>query len=231
MPAFNFASVVNMAALQATGSLLLLQNDDVAPIGPDWLTRLVAFTIGNDETPADIVGARLLYGNGLVQHAGVIMGLANLCEHAFRLARRRDPGPQGLAFLARQVSAVTAACLLVRCALFESLGGLDEGFAIALNDVDFCLRAGQAGAIIVFAAGVELYHFESLSLGRHYQGARSGLEAIEIRKLRDRWALQIIADPFYHPCASLEMVRVFHPGFPPRQTPLSWIGQEARARH
>ena len=231
LPAFNFASVVNLAARWATGSLLLLQNDDVAPIGPDWLTGLVGLAIGDDETRADIVGARLLYGNGLVQHAGVIMGLANLCEHAFRLAPRDDPGPQGLAVITRQVSAVTAACLLVRRDLFESLGGLDEGFAIALNDVDFCLRAGAAGARIVFAAGVEMYHFESLSLGRHYQGARSGLEAIESRKLRDRWASRIMADPFYHPCASLEMGREFHPGFPPRQTPLSWIGQEARARH
>jgi GT2 family glycosyltransferase len=126
---------------------------------------------------------------------------------------------------------VTAACLLVPRDLFRSLGGLDEGYAIALNDVDFCLRAGEAGARIVYAAGVEMYHFESLSLGRHYRGARSGLEAIEIRKLRDRWAFRITADPFYHPCVSLETGREFDPGFPPRQTPLSWIGREARARH
>jgi GT2 family glycosyltransferase len=231
MPDFNFAAVINQAALQASGSLLLLQNDDVAPIRPDWLTGLVAFTKGENDARADIVGARLLYGNGLVQHAGVIMGLANLCEHGFRLARRCDPGPQGLARLTRRVCAVTAACLLVRRDLFESLGGLDEGFAIALNDVDFCLRAGEQGAVIVLAAGVEMYHFESLSLGKHYQGARAGLEAREVHRLRDRWAPQIMADPFYHPCASLEMGREFHPGFPPRQTPLSWIEQEAQARH
>ena len=231
LPAFNFASVINLAAAQASGSLLLLQNDDVAPIRSDWLTSLVAYATGEGEARADIVGARLLYGNGLVQHAGVIMGLANLCEHAFRLARRDDAGPQGLAHLARRVSAVTAACLLVRRTLFESVGGLDEGFAIALNDVDFCLRAGERGAVIVLAAGVEMYHFESLSLGRHYQGARAGLEAREIHRLRDRWAFRIMADPFYHPCASLEMGREFDPGFPPRQTPLSWIEQEAQARH
>ena len=229
MPDFNFAAVINQAAMQSSGAMLLLLNDDVAPFAPDWLRRLAAFCA--DEPRADIVGARLLYGNGLVQHAGVIMGLANLCEHAFRLAGRSDPGPQGLARLDRQVIAVTAACLLVRRDLFFSLHGMDERFAIALNDVDFCLRAGEAGARIVFAAGVDMYHFESLSLGRHYSGARAGLEATEVRRLREAWNVRIAADPFYHPCASLELGRAFEPGFPPRQTPLSWIGQEAPARH
>jgi GT2 family glycosyltransferase len=229
MPDFNFAAVINKAAARARGSLLLLLNDDVSPIAVDWLQKLVDPTEAEDDRRADIVGPRLLYGNRLVQHAGVIMGLGNLCEHAFRLARSDDPGPQGLARLDRQVCAVTAACLLVRRALFESLGGLDEAFAIALNDADFCLRAGQAGARILFAAGVDMYHFESLSLGRHYHGARAGLEAVEVRRLRDRWGFHIMADPFYHPCASLQMGREFHPGFPPRQTPLSWIGPEPPA--
>jgi GT2 family glycosyltransferase len=157
------------------------------------------------------------------------MGLANLCEHAFRLADRGESGPQGLAKLDRRVSAVTAACMLVKRSLYESLGGLDEAFAIALNDVDFCLRAGQAGACIVLAAGVEMYHFESMSLGRHYQGWRAHLEAIEVRRLRESWAGVIAADPYYHPCASLELGREFQPGFPPRQTPLSWISQDTLA--
>ncbi len=231
MPDFNFAAVINRAAAQATGDLLLLLNDDVSPITPDWLQNMVVFTEGAGPWCADIVGPRLLYGNGLVQHGGVIMGLANLCEHAFRLAPGDDAGPQGVARLDRQVSAVTAACMLVRRALFEALNGMDEGFAIALNDVDFCLRAGEAGARIVFAAGVDLYHFESLSLGRHYQGARAGLEAAEVTRLRDRWTFRILADPFYNPCASLELGREFTPGFPPRQTPHSWIGQEAPAPH
>jgi hypothetical protein len=82
---------------------------------------------------------------------------------------------------------------------------------------------------VVFAAGIDLYHFESLSLGRHYQGGRAALEAIEVRRLRERWAGVIAADPFYNPCASLEPGREFEPGFPPRQTPLSWIGTEAPA--
>jgi GT2 family glycosyltransferase len=231
LPVFNFSAVNNAAAGFADGELLLLLNDDVIPVSGDWLWRMVAHVCPGDGPCADIVGARLLYGNGMVQHGGVIMGLANLCEHAFRLAGRGEPGPLGLALLDRRVSAVTAACMLVRRRLFASLGGLDEAFGIALNDVDFCLRAGAAGACIVLAAGVELYHFESLSLGRHYQGTRSALEALEVRRLRGRWAGVIAADPFYHPLASLQPGQEFQPGFPPRQTPLSWIRQDTPALH
>jgi GT2 family glycosyltransferase len=225
---FNYSEVNNKAASQAKGEMLVLLNDDVVPVAGDWLRRMVAYAAG-EPPQADIVGARLLYGNRMIQHAGVIMGLANLCEHGFRLAACDDPALADLARIDRQVSAVTAACLLVRRSVFQSLGGLDEGFVIALNDVDFCLRAGAAGARVVFAAGIDLYHFESLSLGRHYQGGRAALEAIEVRRLRERWAGVIAADPFYNPCASLEPGREFEPGFPPRQTPLSWIGTEAPA--
>jgi len=226
---FNYAAVNNRVAARAQGDLLLLLNDDVVPIAPDWLHRMVTYVCGQNGPIAHIVGARLLYGNSMVQHGGVIMGLANLCEHAFRLTDDRDSGPQHLAKLDRRVSAVTAACMLMRRSLYESLGGLDESFAIALNDVDFCLRAGLAGASIVQAASVELYHFESMSLGRHYQGGRAHLEAIEVRRLRQRWGATISADPYYHPCASLELGREFQPGFPPRQTPLSWISEDTLA--
>jgi GT2 family glycosyltransferase len=117
----------------------------------------------------------------------------------------------------------------VRRKTFEQVAGFDEGFAVALNDVDFCLRAEESGARIVMAACIELYHFESLSLGRHYQGRRAALEAIETRRLRGRWAGPIGQDPRYNPCASRELGREFEPGFPPRQTPFSWIAQNALA--
>ena len=227
---FNYAAVNNLAAREARGELLLLLNDDVLPIGPDWLRRMVAFTAAGPEQ-ADIVGARLLYGNDRVQHAGVIVGLANLCENAFRLSERADAGPHGIARLDRQVCAVTAACMLIRRSVWQEHRGFDESFCIALNDVDFCLRAGQAGARIVFAAGVELYHFESLSLGRHYQGERAALEVREVHRLRDRWQSLIANDPFYNPQASLEPGREFQPAFPPRLTPLAWIaGEDAAGR-
>ncbi len=229
MDGFNYAAVNNAAVRATGGDLLLLLNDDVTPIRPDWLARMVAPTLGDGAVVADMVGARLLYAHGHVQHAGVIMGLAHLCEHAFRLAARDDAGPYGLALAERQVSAVTGACMLVRRSLWEALGGMDEGFTVALNDVDVCLRAGARGARVVLAADAALFHYEGRSLGRHYQGARARLEILEVQRLRARWQSLIADDPFYNPQASLEPGREFQPAFPPRLTPLSWIGHRNAA--
>jgi GT2 family glycosyltransferase len=220
---FNYAAVNNAAAAQVLpgteDDLLLLLNDDVAPCrtpqGAAWLDAMVAHM---QDPSVGIVGARLLYGNGMVQHEGVIMGLAHLCEHAGRLRPYGDSGPNGLGLLDRDVSAVTAACLLIRASLYRALGGMDEAFAIALNDVDLCLRARQAGWRVVYCAGAVLYHYESLSLGRHYAGARAALEATEVRRLQERWGSVIADDPFYNPQASLEPGREWQPAFVPRDT-------------
>ena len=118
--------------------------------------------------------------------------------------------------MAREVSAVTGACLLIRAGLYRQLGGMDESFAVALNDVDLCLRVRQSGHKVIYCPEATLFHFESLSLGRHYAGARAGLESLEVRRLRARWAEVIAADPFYNPQASLEPGREWQPAFPPR---------------
>ena len=215
---FNYAAVNNAAVRAVDSELLLLLNDDVAPLvsqdgGAGWLDAMVAH-MQSPEVGA--VGARLLYGNGMVQHEGVIMGLANLCEHAGRLRPGTDPGPHAIALMAREVSAVTGACLLIRTDLYRRLGGMDEAFAVALNDVDLCLRVRQSGHSVVFCPEATLLHFESLSLGRHYAGARAELEGLEVRRLRARWKDVIEADPFYNPLASLEPGREWQPSFPPR---------------
>ncbi len=210
---FNYAAVNNAGAAAIAREFLLLLNDDVAPVAPDWLDCMLAHM---QDPRVGIVGARLLYGNGMVQHEGVIMGLADLCEHAGRLRPGSDRGPHDICMVSREVCAVTAACMLVRATLYRDLGGMDEGFAIALNDVDFCLRARQAGWRIVYCAEATLYHYESLSLGRHYTGNRAALEGLEVRRLRDRWGAVIAADPCYNPLASLEPGREWQPAFCPR---------------
>ncbi|MEJ0046053.1 MAG: glycosyltransferase [Rhodospirillales bacterium] len=230
---FNYPAVNNAAARVTDSDLLLLLNDDVAPLlakagNADWLDAMVAH-MQSPEVGA--VGARLLYGNEMVQHEGVIMGLANLCENAGRLRPGTDPGPHGLARQAREVSAATAACLLIRTDLYRQLGGMDEGFAIALNDVDLCLRVRQSGHSIVFCPEATLYHYESLSLGRHYAGARAGLESLEVRRLRARWADVIAADPFYNPQASLEPGREWQPAFPPRDGEIVRMATNPLAAH
>ncbi len=214
LPAFDFAAVNNLAAQEIDANLLLLLNDDVAPLRPDWLGRMVAQL---QDPAVGIVGARLLYGNDTVQHAGVVLGLAHLCEHNDKFARPGDPGPFGSVALDRDVSAVTGACLLIRTQLWRELGGFDPAFAIALNDVDLCLRARAAGHRVVYAAGALLTHYESLSLGRHYSGARAHHESHEVRLLRQRWSAVIADDPFYNRNMSLEIGREWQPSFPPRQ--------------
>lgn len=216
MQNFNYASINNEAAAVAGSDLLLLLNDDVVPLAPGWLSAMVAHM---QDPRVGIVGARLIYGNGMVQHEGVILGLADLCEHSGRLRPAGDPGPHGIGLVSRQVSAVTAACMLVRASLYRDIGGMDEGFAIALNDVDFCLRARQAGWRIVYCAEALLMHYESLSFGRHYAGARAALEPVEVRRLRNRWGSIISADPHYNPQASLDLGREWQPAFCPRPFP------------
>ncbi len=213
LPDFNYAEVNNLAAAQARGEFLLLLNDDVAPVTKNFLSVMLNYA----RAPGvGAVGAHLLYGNDTVQHAGVILGLAGLCEHAGRLATASDPGDHGRARADREVSAVTAACMLLPTRLFTELGGLDTGFAVALNDVDLCLRIRATGARIVYTASATLYHYESLTLGRHYQGIRANLEALEVQRLRARWAAPLADDPYYNPQASLEPGREWQPAFPPR---------------
>jgi GT2 family glycosyltransferase len=213
MPAFNYAEVNNAAAAQASGAYLLLLNDDVAPVTQNFLSVMLSHAM----TPGvGAVGARLLYGNNSVQHAGVILGLGGLCEHAGRLADASDPGDHGRATVDREVSAVTAACTLLPAPLFAGLGGFERDFAVALNDVDFCLRILATGARIVYTASATLHHYESLTLGRHYQGTRSVLEARETALLRARWSSVLADDPYYNPQASLEPGLEWQPAFPPR---------------
>ncbi len=213
LPAFNYARVNNLAVAEARHETVLLLNDDVAPIGPDWLAVMQAHL---QDPAVAAVGARLLYGDGRVQHGGVVLGLGGLAEHADRLLAGGDAGPLGLGGIDREVSAVTAACMLLRRADWQAVGGMDERFAVALNDVDLCLRLRAAGRLIVQANSAVLHHYESLSLGRHYGGARAGLEAVEVGLLRRLWGPVLGADPYHNPNLSLETGREWCPAWPPR---------------
>ncbi len=223
LDAFNYSRVNNLAAAQAVGDTLLLLNDDVAPLRhpahagrPDprlWLSTMAAHL---EDPGVGAVGARLLYGDGRVQHGGVVLGLGGLAEHADRLRAGADPGPHGLALVDREMSAVTAACLLIRRATWDALGGMDERFAVALNDVDLCLRLRRLGLGVRQANTAELVHHESLSLGRHYAGERAGLEAREVTLLRALHGAALAADPFHSPNLSLELGEEHRPAFPPR---------------
>jgi GT2 family glycosyltransferase len=191
---FNFAALNNHGAREAHGALLLFLNDDVEVESPEWLEALIEHAQRPD---VGAVGARLLFPGGGVQHAGVVLGLAGIACHAFPNLPRSDPGYGGFSRVVRNYSAVTGACLMMRRDLFERLNGFDENLRVAYNDIDLCLRAGEAGFRTVYTPYAELVH---------HQGATRGAlhpETDEAR-MRQRWRRVLEAgDPFYSPNLSL----------------------------
>jgi O-antigen biosynthesis protein len=217
---FNFSAANNFAAGRTDAEFVCLLNDDVAPTAPDWLDAMLG-PFADAEVAA--VGAKLLYENGTVQHGGIIMGLAGLAEHVNRGLPRHAPGYAHRGVLSQELSAVTGACLLTRRAAYQAVGGLDESFPIAFNDVDYCLKLRAAGHRIVFCAEAELMHYESLSLGHHFSGERAALEREEVRRMRLRWPAVVAADPFHNPNLSLVRGHEWTTAFPPRVRKAEWI--------
>ncbi len=207
---FNFAAAINRLAGQAQSDLLCLLNDDVRPIDAGWLQRLALWL---DDPGVGVAGPRLLYPDGTIQHGGVLMGLGGVCNH---MNRGRSPGAAGgpgRGLLAQDVSAVTGACLLTRTALFNRLGGLDEGYPRDFNDVDFCLRVRRAGQRVIYDGSTAMHHLEGVTY--HAAAAATGIPAEAARMRRD-WAASIRADPFHSPNLALNPGREWDLAFPPR---------------
>jgi GT2 family glycosyltransferase len=214
---FNFAVASNAGVRATDAPLVLLLNDDVSPIRPDWLACMAGHLL---DQRVGIVGAKLAYPDGTVQHGGVILGLDGVAEHAGRLLKVDDPGAHGINLLDREVSAVTGACLLTRRTVFDAVGGLDENFASAFNDVDFCLRARVAGWRVVLSCQSPLTHHESLSFGRHYGAEAEAREAADVERMLQRWGPSISNDPFHSPNLARVRAAESNPAFPPRASPL-----------
>jgi GT2 family glycosyltransferase len=189
--AFNWAAINNEAARQAAGTYLLFLNADVAGTAPGWLRALLEEAQRPEVGP---VGARLLYPDGTIQHAGVVLGLGGgVAWHAFCGCPSAQGGYLDQAKVVRNCSAVTGACLMVRRDVFDALGGFDESLAVAYNDVDFCLRAWQRGYRVVYTPFAELVHAESAFRG----GIEPGTAAETI--MTERWGDLVRADPFFNP--------------------------------
>ena len=211
---FNYAAANNAGVAVSSGDMTCLLNDDVEPKDPDWLARMVGHLL---DTRVGAVGARLDYPNGMIQHGGVIVGLAGLCEHANRFVPSSQPGYCWRAVVDQEVSAVTGACLLVRRTVFDAVGGLDAAYASAFNDVDFCLKIREAGHAIVLCATTRLIHYESLSFGRHYSGESADeREAKDVNRMIARWSAVCEADPFHNPNLALQRGNEWALAFPPR---------------
>jgi GT2 family glycosyltransferase/2-polyprenyl-3-methyl-5-hydroxy-6-metoxy-1,4-benzoquinol methylase len=198
---FNYSALNNAGVAQAGGELLLLLNDDVEVMGGEWLEEMVSQVM---RPGIGIVGAKLIYPDGAIQHAGVTLGIHGVAGHLHNGVDRFDLGYFGDLALARQVSAVTGACMLVRREIWDNLGGLDESnLAIAFNDIDFCLRAREAGWLVIWTPFAELIHHESISRGRDDLGPRADEFGREVDYMKRRWAYALRHDPAYNPNLTL----------------------------
>ena len=194
---FNFSRMCNRGARMARGELLLFLNNDIEVIEPGWLDEMVECL---SFAQTGIVGARLLYPDGSLQHAGVIVGLGEAAGHWYVAEKADEPGPMGRLAVRQTIGAVTGACMLVTRTCFDALDGFDEvAFPIAYNDVDLCMRARQAGFRTVWTPFATLTHHESLSRGSDAQGENEMRFRVEFARLQDRHATKTIIDEAYSP--------------------------------
>ena len=201
---FNYSAVNNLGARYADGEYLLLLNNDTEVITSNWMEELLMYAQRED---VGAVGAKLYYPDMTIQHAGVVLGLGahRTAGHTHYKVPKQNLGYMGRLCYAQDVSAVTGACLLVKKCLYLEAGGLDEEFAVSLNDVDFCLKLREKGLLNVFTPFAELYHYESVSRGLDDQGERAERYNRESEKFREKWKKQLEAgDPYYNPNFSLD---------------------------
>ncbi len=195
--AFNYSRINNQAVGAAGGEMVLLLNNDTAVLNPNWLEEMVALA-ARPEVGA--VGARLLYPNGRVQHAGVALGFVGVAGHDLAFRAGDDPGPEDALCHTRSISAVTAACLLVRRSLFLAVGGLDEtALRVAYNDVDLCLRIREAGFRNLITPHACLLHKESASRGADMAPEHRARWQAECAVMQDRWGPLLREDPYFNP--------------------------------
>jgi len=194
---FNFSTINNRAAQEANGQFLCLLNNDIEMIDPDWLKIMVLQAQRED---VGAVGAQLLYPDGRLQHAGVVIGLGHAAGHAHRFLRPTEEGYFHRHSLPQFTMAVTAACLVVERERFLAVGGLDEGhFAVAFNDVDLCLRLNQRGWQSLYEPRATLIHHESVTRGFDRDPVGAARFAGELAALQRLWQTDRIGDPFHHP--------------------------------
>ena len=195
--AYNFSEINNRAAREAKGSFLCLLNNDTEVVEPEWLGELMRYAVRPE---VGAVGAKLLYDDGSIQHAGVVVGLGDAAGHAHRFAAGDKPGYFARPHIAHFVSAVTAACLVVEKAKFDAVGGLDEKhLAIAFNDVDLCLKLQATGLRNVYVPHAILLHHESRSRGSDLSPSQLDRYMRELGVLQDRWRTKGHQDPLHNP--------------------------------
>ena len=211
---FNYARLCNDMAAEATGEVLTLMNDDAEPLDPGWARETVPLALRPD---IGCVGARLLFPDGSLQHAGVVLGVGHGAEHMPALLPPGEPGHFARALPHRRVAAVTGAVLTIRRTLYAELGGLDaEHLPVTSNDIDLCLKASAAGLANLHAPHAVFRHLQSASRGPDDTPEKRAAFAAANALMDRRWGLGAWSDPHYSPHLSDA-----YPGYAPARTPRS----------
>lgn len=212
--AFNFARLCNKGVAEARGAIICLLNNDIEVDSPNWLTELVSVACQPD---VGAVSGKLLYPNGKIQHAGVVLGIGGWAGHAHKGFPHDHPGYLGRAALLSSFSAVTGACMVLQRERFQAVNGFDEeAFGVACNDVDLCLRLRAKGWMSVYVPWAVLYHHESATRGYEDTPEKKARFQAEVGRIWDRWPDIMADDPAYNPNLSL-MFEDFSLAWPPRQ--------------
>lgn len=199
---FNYSAINNFAAKHAIGEILALLNNDVEVITHDWLTEMVSHAV---RAGIGAVGAKLLYSNNTVQHAGVVIGLGGVAGHGHKYIKDDDHGYCHRAVVTQNLSAVTGACFAVKKSIYEEVGGLNEvDLVIALNDIDFCLKLREAGFNNIYTPYAKLFHHESISRGHDDTAEKHALFLQELGYMKNTWGDKLKLDPAYNPNLTLE---------------------------
>ena len=198
---FNYSAINNFAAKKAQGEYLLFLNNDVEILTPDWIEEMLQ---NCQQENVAAVGAKLYYPDDTIQHAGVVLGLGGIAGHIMCRASREDLGYFGRMISVQEISAVTAACMMVKKSEFDSVKGFDETFQVAFNDIDLCMKFRAAGKKIVFTPYAELYHYESKSRGLEDTPEKQFRFDKEVKRFQEKWAQQLeMGDPYYSPNLSV----------------------------
>jgi glycosyltransferase involved in cell wall biosynthesis len=193
---FNYSAINNYGASQARGDLIALINNDIEVISPGWLSEMISHALRPE---IGCVGAKLYYSNDTLQHAGVIVGLGGVAGHSHKYFLRGSIGYFRRLILIQNLSAVTAACLVIRKSVFHEVGGLDEkNLTVAFNDVDLCLKVREAGYRNLWTPYAELYHHESVSRGHEDTPEKVKRFQSEIHHMKEKWGDKLLWDPFYN---------------------------------
>lgn len=195
---FNWSALNNYAGQKyAKGEYIILLNNDIEIITPDWIQEMM---MQAQRQNVGMVGAKLYYPDDTIQHAGVIVGWHGAATHAFAGVSREESGYMGRLLYAQNLSAVTGACAMMRMEVFKEMGGIDETFPVAFNDVDLCMRIREAGYLVVWTPHAELYHYESKSRGKVDSIKKREKACKEGKQFYTKWEKAMIAgDPYYNP--------------------------------